>query len=88
VLRRRKIFMSEPTSISTQSFQSKPNQITLEQFTEATFRAVLRAIDARNQAVAEPLMIRGPIIFGIWFNLAGAEREGAMLGPEVAPPGS
>ena len=59
---------------------NRPSQISIEQFTEATFSSVLRAIDVRNQSVEGPLKIHGPIIYGIWFNLP---EQGALgrVGP-------
>lgn len=69
-------------SQSAQPSLNRPSQISIEQFTEATFSSVLRAIDVRNQTVEGPLKIHGPIIYGIWFNLPDLGKVG-QVGPEL-----
>jgi hypothetical protein len=69
-------------SQSAQPSLNRPSQISIEQFTEATFSSVLRAIDVRNQSVEGPLKIHGPIIYGIWFNLPDLGKVG-QVGPEL-----
>jgi hypothetical protein len=69
-------------SQSAQPSLNRPSQISIEQFTEATFSSVLRAIDVRNQTVEGPLKIHGPIIYGIWFNLPDLGKV-RQVGPEL-----
>ena len=69
-------------SQSAQPSVNRPSQISIEQFTEATFSSVLRAIDVRNQSVEGSLKIHGPIIYGIWFNLPDLGKVGPV-GPEL-----
>lgn len=64
---------------SAQPSVNRPSQISIEQFTEATFSSVLRAIDTRNQSVEGPFKIHGPIIYGIWFNLPDLGKVGPEL---------
>lgn len=56
----------ESTEASKASARPSVQQITVEDFTQATFEGVLRAIEARNaEERPERRLPFGPIIFGI-----------------------
>jgi hypothetical protein len=59
----------------------RASQVSLADFTNVTFEAVLRAIDVRNAQVEDQLKIRGPIIYGIWFEMPDIFKEGGPGGP-------
>ena len=74
--------MKEGTKLA----ESRAAQISLQDFTEATFSSVMRAIDVRNQGVEDQFKIRGPIIYGIWFDLPEVLKGGQPGGPSFSGP--
>ncbi len=70
--------MNEGTKLA----ETRAAQISLQDFTEATFSSVMRAIDARNSGVEDQFKIRGPLIYGIWFELPEVLKQGEVGGPQ------
>lgn len=62
--------MSESSSRRAKAAGEQPAQIGLEEFTETTVRAVVRALGTRQTAAGE-FKLPFPIIFGIWIGPEG-----------------
>jgi hypothetical protein len=64
---------------------SKPDSISVDDFAEATFKAVMRAAEARKLEPGDDRqkLILGPIIYGIIWWPEGFPGEGPIIAPPV-----
>lgn len=76
----------ESTEASKASVSRPAQQIAVEDFTQAAFQGVLRAIEARNVGERQPFgrLPFGPIIYGIIWDPDFQPRE--VFGPESGTP--
>ena len=79
-------FLPLAESEESMSIQPEASRITVDEFTEATFKAVLRAMEARKPFDREQGIFPGPILYGIiWWPEGGPFGPGTVLASPGQP---
>lgn len=72
--------MNERTSLAQESAAAR---ISVDEFAEATFKAVLQAIEARRlQSPEDRILFPGPLAYGIIWWPEGMQQPGVLVGPQ------